>query len=339
MNIQKERYHYGYIDVIRIFSICMVIILHCICNYYVDSNYFGRPLWICLGFMNELCRTGVPLFFMISGFLILKEDIPDIRKFYLRRLKKTGIPFIIYDIFYYIFYSLQQQRPITFLNFFKELLNSGSAYHLWFMYSIMFLYLLTPFIKKMVERCSLRMLLLFWGLTIFHTTIKPFINTIACGHIYVYLTEDGVCGYMGYMLLGYILGKYTLSRKAELCIYIVGGIAFIIFPCVSMFCVKNGGEFLFPGGYTINHYLEAAAIFVFCKKTIAVKRKFMTTLASATMDAYFIHVFILNVIQRILCNATPAISMCVWAVATIFLSFSWGFLRIKILDVKRRIIT
>ncbi len=335
MNVQQEKSHYGYIDTIRAFSICMVIILHCICNYYSDLNNLGYPLWFCLGFVNELCRTGVPLFFMISGFLILKGDIGDTKTFYWKRLKKIGIPFVIYDIFYYVLYSIQNQHPISLFGFFYEFLNNGSAYHLWFMYSIMFLYLLAPFLKKIVDRCSIGMLWIFFLLTIFQTTIKPLINTIVSDHIYIYLTEDGICGYMGYMILGYILGKHTFSRKTEIFICILGLIAFVVFPCISMYNVKNGGEFLFHGGYTINHYLEAAAIFVFSKKMISTKGKFFSILASATMDAYFIHVFILERIQRISWNLSPAYTICMWAISTIFLSFLWGFLRIKIFYKKR----
>lgn len=319
--------HCNYIDYIRVFSICMVIILHCICDYYGDLTNIGKGLWFVFGFVNELCRTGVPLFFMISGFLMLRNEITDIKIFYKKRLSKVFVPFILYDVFYYVTYSIINGNNFSLLVFFKELFNCGSAYHLWFIYSILFLYALIPFIKIIVDDCNLKILFVFFTIVIFQTTIKPLINTLSNGHIYVYLTEDGMFGYLGYMILGYILGKERFSQQTEKLICFAGLLSLIVFPLVNMSNAKNSGVFMFNGGYTINHYIEGAGIFLFFKKRISEKNKNVSALSAMTLDAYFIHVFILTLLKKIVWNIPPSMMISVWIVMTIFLSFLWGYVK------------
>lgn len=328
MNNKQNRY--AYIDFIRVFSICSVITLHCIYEYYNDSANKGQYFWVILGYVNELSRTGVPLFFMISGFLLLKNDIPDIKAFYKRRFSKILIPFIIYDVFYYIIFGLLNKKDISAGGFITELLNCGSAYHLWFIYSIMFLYLAIPIIKIITDKLSFNGMLALFILIIFQTTIKPFINTLADGRIYVYLAEDGMCGYLGYMLLGYILGHGRIPPKAEKALYTIGIASFVVFPTISMYSAKSGSGLLFNGGYFINHYLEAAALFVFCKNNAPKSIKSITATASVTMDVYFIHIAVLEATKKLICNMPPVQMIGIWIITVILFSFLYGFTKKEI---------
>lgn len=323
--------HYSYIDFIRVFSICMVIILHCIYEHYNNLTNIEQKFRIMLGYVNELSRTGVPLFFMISGFLLLNGDIANIKAFYKKRILKIGIPFLIYDIFYYIFFCIFNKNSISITVFLKELINCGSAYHLWFIYSILFLYLIIPFIKIIIDKISFKTTLWLFSIIIFQTTIKPFINTIFNGYIYVYLTEDGILGYLGYMLLGYILGSHKFTLKIKGLIYITGIVFFAAIPIMNTHSAKTNGIFPFNGGYTINHYAEAAAIFLFYKNRIHNSNKCISAIAFITMDAYFIHVFILELLKKYSSwNIGPFTMIILWIILTILLSFSWGFMKNKL---------
>ncbi len=335
----KQRYHY--IDYIRVYSILMVILLHCICDYLNNDANFGKGLWYTLGFTNELCRTGVPLFFMISGFLLLNKDIGDVKSFYRHRFLKIAIPFIAYDIFYFIYFAIDSGNEISLLRFVKELVNNGSAYHLWFMYSILFLYIMAPFVRMIVEKCTFNMILMFLGIVIFQTTLKPFVNILLNGRAYVYLTEDGIVGYLGFMILGYILGRYDTSKTARGIIYGAGIASFILFTLANVHFAKVGRGFVFNGGYTINHYIEAAAIFVFCKNNINVKSKIAHSLSSATMDAYFIHVFVLHLLAKINWNVRPVYLIGCTASVAVVVSFGWAYLKkytVDLFSIGRRLI-
>ncbi|MBQ3084278.1 MAG: acyltransferase family protein [Clostridia bacterium] len=315
----------GYIDFIRVFAIVLVILLHCICDYYNNTANCGTKTWYVLGFVNELCRVGVPLFFMISGYLLLRQEITDITGFYKHRILKIGIPFILYDIFYYFFFCHLNDVTPSFLDFFKSLFHAGSAYHLWFIYSILFLYLLMPFIQMILQKIGPRLAIFFLLLVVFHTTLRPFINTVAEGYIFVYLADDGFVGYLGYMILGYLLGIYQPSVKIKYAIYFVGLLFFVGVPLVSMYRVQNGGDFLFHGGYSLNHYVEAAAIFLLCKSCIKAVPSAVSRLSTVTFGAYFAHVFFVEVLKQLAWDASPMVLLSAYFLITLIASFLWGF--------------
>ena len=333
----KSKSRVYYVDFIRVFAICMVIILHCICDYFNNATNSQDIFWYIMGYVNELTRIGVPLFFMISGFLLLSSNIPDVKNFYKHRFMKLCVPFIIYDIFYYIVFPGRQSFSIY--EFLQELFNSGSSYHLWFMYSILFLYLLLPFIKKITDNCSLKMLLLFFTISIFQTTIRPFINTVFNGSIYLFVTDDGISGYLGYMLLGYILGKYEFSPKTRRLIYLAGLLSYAVFPLISMHTMKATGSSVYNGGYFINHYIEAASFFVACKQVIRKDNKFFSKMSTLTMDAYFIHVFVIDNLKKINFGMSLFVIIPIYIVASILLSFFWAYIvsKIKILFQKKQL--
>ncbi len=316
--------NYSYIDFIRVFSIIMVITLHCICDYYANTANAGRALWYTLGYVNELARVGVPLFFMISGFLLLSRDITNVWEFYKKRILKVGIPFIIYDILYYVYMSAASGKTITVQRFFAELLNSGSAYHLWFVYSIIFIYLLMPFLQMIVKSCSRKMLMLFFVLTIFQTGIRPFINTAFGGSVYIFLTDDGFVGYIGYVILGYILGTYDFGKGARRAIMALSALFFILTPIISMSSAARTGEFLFIGGYSINHYIEAAGVFIWCKTHFRKSNRLVSYLSGASFGAYLIHVLVLEIIKPVSLPLPPSVVMLIWLAVTLVLSFAWG---------------
>lgn len=317
--------NYKYIDCIRVFSIFMVILLHCICDYYADTANIGKSLWYVMGYLNELARVGVPLFFMISGYLLLDRDITDIKAFYKKRILKIGIPFIVYDIFYYVYMSITAGKDISVSGFFAELINCGSAYHLWFVYSILFIYLLMPFLQIIVKNCDIKKLMFLFVLAIFQTSIRPLVNTIADGRFYLFLADDGITGYMGYVLLGYILGTCEFKKNTKNIIYALSIASFIAIPIITMNSAANTGNFLFMSGYALNHYIEAAGIFIWCKDHIHSERKFISKLSALSFSVYLIHVFFLEILKPISLDLTPSQLMLLWFVAVSVLSFVWSF--------------
>lgn len=324
-----KKARYDYIDILRVFSICFVIVLHTIGDYFYAEHNYGSTLWWCLGFANELSRTGVPLFFMISGFLLLKRDIPDIKEFYKHRFTKICIPLVGYSIFYFAVDCIQTGE-VNIRNFFSGFLNSGYEYHLWFMYSLAFLYLMIPFVKMIIERCNTKMLIGVFLFVIFHTTLRPFVNTVFDGYISIYLNDDGICGYLGYVILGYILGTYDIPPLAKRLIYAATVISFVAFPVISMYWAAEKGTIsMFNGGYFLNHYIEAAGIFLFFKEKVNIKIKFVSALSVLVMDAYFIHAFALDGVRSIAWNVSPSALIVVQVSLAIILSFLWAFIKNK----------
>src|SRR5574344_966994 len=92
-----------YIDMLRILACVAVIFNHFDPGFY-NSSYigFGRPSYFFMLFLSILCKFAVPLFFMISGALLLgkKESTKDIIK---KRLSRIILSLLFASILFYFF--------------------------------------------------------------------------------------------------------------------------------------------------------------------------------------------------------------------------------------------
>ncbi len=334
MEISEKRFEY--LDCLRTFATVLVIIIHCIYEYLWDFSNKGDLLWNFLVFINELLRVGVPIFFMISGYLLLQNDITDIKGFYKKRFLKIAIPFLVYDVFYFIFNSVIYKTDFSPVRFLRELCDKGSAYHLWFVYSILFIYLLMPFLRMIVSKCNKKTLFLFLLLATFQSTIRPFLNISLDGFLHFYITDDGLMGYIGYVLLGYLMGNFEFSKKEQRLIYALGIISFIVFPIWNIKSTQTMGDFFFNGGYTINHYIEASAVFLFFKNNVNKKSKFVSNLSKISFSAYLIHIAILTIIQNMEFALPVEISLFINVILVTLLSFLWGFAENRIISLRKR---
>lgn len=312
-----------YIDFLRILAIAFVILLHSITGYITNVSFFGtKTWWFCL-LANGIARTGVPLFFMISGYLLLDDARTlHIFKFYRKRFARILIPFIIWDVIYFTVKAFTG-NDIAIAAFFKELLVTGSMYHLWFVYEISGLYLTMPFIKRIVDNCSTKELLLLLMIITSTCTIFPLINTVT--PVYISLFMSQISGYIGYALLGYILGKKTISRPVAIIIYI-GGLAGFLFGVIGnhMYSSAEKIDLRLNGGFRICYFLSAAAIFVFAKHFMFRKslgnHSVVTKISSTTYGVYLMHVLVLERLQSVVATKTPILNIAVCAGATFVIS-------------------
>ncbi len=328
-----------YLDILRLFAALCVIMLHCV-TYYIGqiSMYATKTWYICL-ILNEINRCGVPLFLMISGFLAMKNfQNGNIIYFYKKRFPRVLIPFIVWDIFYFIYYHLSDKKIPFVKEFFSDLIIGGSSYHLWYVYTITAIYLLTPFLIKLISKCGEKQLWWLFILIIFPGTIRPLINTFL--PVYMYLFDGLIENYIGYFLLGYILGKTELKFSYRIIIYAGGFIGFIYGILYNYFS-SSAESIPLPanGGYGINHYLCAAALFVFVKKLPEIKNpfviKFVMKLSDVSYGVYLSHVLFIEIFKKsITFSLTPAVEIIFCFITVTLLSFAISYIlsRIKYLN-------
>ena len=95
----KERLQYA--DALRCLAIWFVILLHVINPFVVKPSLVGTPSWIFCIIQNTLNRTGVPLFFMLSGYLLLKNPrTREIGAFYRHSLPRLAVPLLFWNVIF-----------------------------------------------------------------------------------------------------------------------------------------------------------------------------------------------------------------------------------------------
>ena len=228
---------YASIDILRAMACCMVLTVHC-CECYYISNFYstgdvaaldieawrGEAFWACI--IGAVCRTCVPLFVMISGFLLLPmKSGMDTTSFYKKRAVRILIPLLLWTVVY-AFY--------TAIHFGVQFSGAGDAMwyivkeigyvavnfppaigHLWYVYMILGLYLFIPIISPWVERATKRDMRIFLGIWLL-TMMVPFIHKIwpeIWGECYwnPNSTIYYFSGFIGYLIAGAYARKYLME--------------------------------------------------------------------------------------------------------------------------------
>lgn len=328
------RRHCAYLDVLRCLAIYLVVGLHSIADPLTNKGLFATRTWWVLNVCSGLVRMGVPLFFMISGYLLLSDPRTlDIGEFYRRRLGKLLPPFLVWDVIYFLKRCAEEAVEPDILTFFKELASQGSKYHFWFVYQIIGLYLLMPFLKRIVDQCTTRELVIFLGVILLQPTLFRLLNVVQ-PVIWFNLFRALVEGYAGFLITGYLLGSRELSRTARWWIYGLGLVGLAGGALGNYLCSSPEKiNLVFNEGYCITHYLTSGACFVLVKQHAGKLPRWLLRgtekVSQLTYGIYLSHLLVLDWIFQnrwyIMPSHTPAIFVIFAFVVTSLVStvFIW----------------
>ena len=169
------------------------------------ENWGAEPVWA-KSFYYTLSRVGVPLFFLISGYLLLSRQ-EDLQTFFKKRAARIIIPFLVWSVVYDVQNSEAFSSGVTLegiLKMFIRILRGPRETHLWFFYSLIGLYLLTPILRVFVAKARSSEILYYIALWFIAMPILFIVEafTPLKNGFEIYYTG----GYVGYFLLGYLLG-------------------------------------------------------------------------------------------------------------------------------------
>ena len=90
------------IEILRIIAICMVIFNHTGENgFEMFRTAYGTPLWYLVILLDIISKAGVPLFFMISGVLLLDKE-ETLKELFIKRILRYGVIIILFSFIYYV---------------------------------------------------------------------------------------------------------------------------------------------------------------------------------------------------------------------------------------------
>lgn len=144
MRMETQKTHIYSIDALRTVSILAVLLIHTTSQVLEAVNYrLGNvPLTL---FFNQISRFAVPLFFMISGFVLeLNHNVNEnIIEYLKKRFGRIFVPYLFWSLLYYFLVF-----KVHSVNFFQALLAGNASYQLYFIPSLLILYLLFPLLHK-----------------------------------------------------------------------------------------------------------------------------------------------------------------------------------------------
>lgn len=222
-----------FIDYLRVVACFMVILVHCIEPFYLNSEgtyiaSYNDALWVT--FVNSLLRIAVPLFVISSSYLLMPIK-SDTTTFYRRRFQRVAIPFILWSLAYAFIPLWGSGGEVAIADNLKHLsLNlMWHSGHLWFVYMLIGIYLFMPIISPWLERVTKRGERVFLTIWLFSTAV-PFFRKLALsirGTAEVWgeasWNEFGMLyyfsGFIGYVVAAHYIRKYVdWSITKSLCV-------------------------------------------------------------------------------------------------------------------------
>lgn len=195
-----------WVDFMRFVGAFLVVLAH------VDV-WGGGPNWA-QKLYYTLSRNGVPLFFMMSGYLLLSKE-EDTWTFFKKRAARILIPFLVWSIFYDVLstngFADTGLTPDAILKMFIRILRGPRAAQLWFFYSLIGLYFFTPILRLFVARAKDSDILYYIALWFLITPVSFLMEAftpLKSGFELYY-----AAGYTGYFLLGLYLGRRQTTPR------------------------------------------------------------------------------------------------------------------------------
>lgn len=293
-----------YFDILRIVSCFSVILIHVSARYFYLFNIKSNNWKIAYCF-NGISRFGVPIFFMISGALFLSKDI-SFSKIFNRYIRRLLIKLIFWSFIYSIYKNelSNQNIKLIIINFFK------GNYHFWYLYVILELYLITPFLREIIKR---NLLIILIKLSFFFTFVIPNLNEFNSNYpsllstilqiINIKFDFKYIKGYIFYFLFGYYLNNNKLSILKIIFIYICGIISFFFITLILYkFSIKKNTIYIkYFRGLNLHILFYSTSIFMFFKLNLNNYKinNLFKKLSQYTFGIYLIHPLILNKIRII----------------------------------------
>lgn len=264
-----------YADLLRVFAAFTVVFQHTVTSVWytvpVDSSDFAA-----LNFLNSLSRFGVGIFIMISGAFMLSPKYPHPpQKIFKHNLPRTLIPLVFWVLVYGIVEELSSGGNVVDLLATPLLLFTKPAGHLWFLYTIAGLYLLTPPLRVFTEHASRKMVLyvitLFFAFGLFLPTVNHLLKTFAGFTLYKNIGIQGVTSFAGFYLTGFYLSHFGVGATARKAMYGAALASWIVAFVAATYIsdLHNTPNEYFFGNFRPTTYLMAAGIFAAMRATFS----------------------------------------------------------------------
>ena len=289
------------IDILRIFAFVFIVMLHTL------NRQYGLTVWMS-GY--AVISIGVNLFIMISGYLLL-DRTETVKEFFRKRFFSILPLFIIFNIIYIYFYN---HSFIT--------IKKISAPHFWYIYMILGLYLLTPWLRKVLQYAEKETfyVVILWFLC---NVLNPYMQFFRFPKIP--FSHFPITGFIGYYILGYYLKKYRykLEKIPFICVIGVYITGFLISVLSTKYVLVTTGNRIsdFFDKNSLGTFFMSVSFFIFwIKFNFKNRNKVIRMISDSTYFAYLIHIIILHYVIKI------SDEMIFKSVATIIISIITGIL-------------
>lgn len=336
-----------HIELLRIIAIFLVMFNH-LSGYtlYMISDGFKQQFYMIL---TMITRINVPLFFMISGSLLLPKS-ENIYTVFKKRIIRYSLIMLIFEFgLFLIQYNTDLLNgkiyTLTVIGYLRSLISGtiDVAFSYWFLYAYLGFLVALPFLQRMVKGMKKDDFILLLAFHFLFSSLLPVINLIfnhfniaaisINGNFSVVLSTQK---YLFYPLVGYYIEHHVNIEHFNL--KRISFCSLIAILGISISCICTNYEAITTGKYTQNYvqlfdYITAIAVFIFVKyfiyafKVSTFQNKFVHCISSLgtltfgvyLLDPYWKYFFYSSFVQTLNPYFPTLLISLLWCIFSIFI--------------------
>lgn len=200
------------------FEICRIAAVFCIMYQHtggrgIDAWMYTESHFVYITSLigRIVSSIGVPLFWMVSGALLLPKT-ESFKKVYGKRIPRMAGVLVLFSIIRYFYLFMVESQNISLGEFFRRFYRQDLFLPYWFLYAYLGILLVLPFLRKMVQNLTeqeeklLFVLLLGWHI----------LNDISKVYLgYGFMINLNFQNSLSYFIFGYLLENCRMLRKSD----------------------------------------------------------------------------------------------------------------------------
>nr|WP_281434490.1 acyltransferase family protein [Erwinia phyllosphaerae] len=291
------------IKLLTVVATYLVILLH---TAAIPFSYFHLA-WSVSVMYEALGRIAFPLFLLIAGYVSLNKN-ESLLSTLKTRVLDLVIPLIAWSIIY-IIYNKEvnaDTTPVSLL----ELLSKPAYPHMWFIYTMILLYLVTPLLNTFIQNGSQQRV--NYTVTVWFVLASVYVlfdnvkaNLLEHKAIPVASNIDMVVYLSGFYIIGGVARRFNINPKV-----VISGVIFILSTVLtavmtyslSISTFAPNEVFLFYSAPTLvvvslaGFFMLLNAPFQYGKRAIRV----VHGLSRLSLGIFFVHMMVLEAVLRLL---------------------------------------
>lgn len=292
------------LDLCRITGCLMVLIIHAGADIYRNVPLESLEFTL-LNFISTSVRSGVPIFFMLTGALMLGREKLDVKYLLKNHAAYLAGIFLLWSLIYVVIKGIMA-GGFGSLHSFVYAVAAGH-YHMWFIPAMLLCYLFIPPAHAAIHGIKLGgkyLLGLFFGLVLLTSNMNltpdtsPILFKITQHFSFEYL------GYMGYVIWGWWLSTKQMPKHTLWAAPLVFLACCIVTSAANQwysFYKETADGWLFSY-FSLPNFIEATAVFCFflsLKDRQFKKAGIIRALSDCTLGVYLIHPMMINLLEKL----------------------------------------
>lgn len=330
------------IDTLRAIATILVILLHVSAEYVskgMDNENYDYSFWVG-NVVDSFSRICVPIFVLISGMFLIGRN-ETFYESYNKRASRILTPLIFWSIIYLIYsaiLSYTANNSFDIILLIKKTILGKPFYHMWYLFMLIGLYLITPIINNTILKISRKslwttsVLLLIFGMI--NSAYDSFLENSPFFILWFF-------NYLGYFILGFLFKDY-INKISSKVLFVVYLISVMLISILSFYTAKHFDNLYFYGYLSPFVIIASLSIYMLFQQ-VNIRENILSRISHLTLGIFLMHAGILSAFRFALNELNinvfdnPIIGIPVKFIVTFLISLIMSFLFYKSRFLKKTI--